>query len=35
MKRNDGRDGRDEDRESAKQGHCSTLQEKKKRKKVF
>lgn len=35
MKRNDGRDGRDEEIENAKQGPCHTLQEKNKRKKVF
>ena len=29
MKRNDGRDGRDEEIESAKQGRCHTLQENK------
>ena len=35
MKRNDGRDRRDEEIESAKLGRCHTLQEKNKRKKVF
>ena len=37
MKRNDGRDGRDEEIENAKQGPCHTLQEKNKfiGKKVF